>query len=89
MTLARALDIFTVLEQPVRESTGGMELLPEFRTMADTFPVPCLESSACILYIYIYRKIERIYRYANTLIYDSIHTHYTYIYIYMCVHVTL
>ena len=59
MTLARALDIFTVLEQPVHESTGGMELLPEFRTMADTFPVPCLESSACILYIYIYIYIER------------------------------
>ena len=47
MTLARAMDIFAVLEQPVHESTAGMESLPEFVAMvtfsytaADSFGAP-------------------------------------------------
>ena len=58
MTLARAMDIFTVLEQPAHESTGGMELLPAFRTMADKFQVPCLVSSTCV---YISNVYENMY----------------------------
>ena len=38
MVLARAMKIFTLVEQPVHRATGGLENLPRFQEMVKTHP---------------------------------------------------
>ena len=40
MRLARAMRVYTLLEQPTHNATGGMENLSRFRDMVAVNPVP-------------------------------------------------
>ena len=40
MRLARAMRVYTLLEQPTHNTTGGMENLSRFRDMVVVQPVP-------------------------------------------------